>query len=131
VEPCRERKPSQLRREPIQAAIAAGEIGSHLPEFSASDLQGREISSADAYLKFVESAGVELHSVVRSTIGAYIQEIAQGPASRSISARSSLTPSTTLQFCDPDVDFTSPTFGQISCTSVAPRIIQFALKFTF
>jgi hypothetical protein len=35
------------------------------------------------------------------------------------------------QFCDPDVDFTSPTFGQISCISVAPRIIQFALKFTF
>jgi Carboxypeptidase regulatory-like domain len=35
------------------------------------------------------------------------------------------------QFCDPDVDFSSPTFGQISCTSVAPRIIQFALKFSF
>src|SRR4029453_17482029 len=35
------------------------------------------------------------------------------------------------QFCDPDVDFTSPTFGQISCTSVAPRIIQFALKLSF
>jgi hypothetical protein len=35
------------------------------------------------------------------------------------------------QFCDPDVEFTSPTFGQISCTSVAPRIIQLALKFTF
>jgi len=35
------------------------------------------------------------------------------------------------QFCDPDVEFTSPTFGQISCTSVAPRIIQFALKFAF
>ena len=35
------------------------------------------------------------------------------------------------QFCDPDVEFSSPTFGQISCTSVAPRIIQFALKFTF
>src|SRR5882724_2390311 len=35
------------------------------------------------------------------------------------------------QFCDPDVDFSSPTFGQISCASVAPRIIQFALKFSF
>jgi hypothetical protein len=35
------------------------------------------------------------------------------------------------QFCDPDVESTSPTFGQISCTSVAPRIIQFALKFSF
>ena len=35
------------------------------------------------------------------------------------------------QFCDPDVEFTSPTFGQISCTSVAPRIVQFALKFSF
>jgi hypothetical protein len=35
------------------------------------------------------------------------------------------------QFCDPDVQLNSPTFGQISCTSVAPRIVQFALKFTF
>jgi hypothetical protein len=35
------------------------------------------------------------------------------------------------QFCDPDTEFTSPTFGQISCTSVAPRIIQIALKFSF
>jgi thiol-disulfide isomerase/thioredoxin len=33
--------------QPKQAAIAAGEIGSHLPEFSVKDLQGREISSAD------------------------------------------------------------------------------------
>jgi thiol-disulfide isomerase/thioredoxin len=31
---------------PKQAVIAAGEIGSHLPEFSVKDLQGREISSA-------------------------------------------------------------------------------------
>jgi thiol-disulfide isomerase/thioredoxin len=31
----------------LPAAIAAGEIGSHLPEFSVSDLQGREISTAD------------------------------------------------------------------------------------
>lgn len=33
--------------QPKQAVIAAGEIGSHLPEFSVKDLQGREISSAD------------------------------------------------------------------------------------
>lgn len=33
-----------------------------------------------------------------------------------------------VQFCDPGVDLTSPTFSQISCTIVAPRIIQFALK---
>jgi len=38
---------------PIQAAIAAGEIGSHLPEFSLKDLQGREISSADLRGKIV------------------------------------------------------------------------------
>jgi hypothetical protein len=35
------------------------------------------------------------------------------------------------QFCDPDVQFNSSTFGQIFCTNVAPRIIQFALKFSF
>jgi thiol-disulfide isomerase/thioredoxin len=33
--------------QPIPVAIATGEIGSHLPEFSVKDLQGREISSAD------------------------------------------------------------------------------------
>ena len=33
--------------QPTQAAIAAGEIGSHLPEFSVRDLQGREISSGE------------------------------------------------------------------------------------
>jgi site-specific recombinase XerD len=31
----------------------------------------------DAYLAFLESAGIALHSVVRSTIGAYIESIAQ------------------------------------------------------
>jgi thiol-disulfide isomerase/thioredoxin len=33
--------------QPEVAVIAAGEIGSRLPEFSVKDLQGREISSAD------------------------------------------------------------------------------------
>lgn len=32
--------------QPTQAVIAAGEIGSHLPEFSVKDLRGHEISSA-------------------------------------------------------------------------------------
>ena len=35
------------------------------------------------------------------------------------------------QFGDPDVEFTSPTFGQVSSTAVNPRVIQFALKFSF
>jgi thiol-disulfide isomerase/thioredoxin len=39
--------------QPIQAVIAAGEIGSHLPEFSVKDLQGREISSVDLRGKVV------------------------------------------------------------------------------
>jgi thiol-disulfide isomerase/thioredoxin len=38
---------------PKPAAIAAGEIGSHLPEFTVKDLQGREISSADLRGKVV------------------------------------------------------------------------------
>ena len=36
-----------------EAAIAAGEIGSRLPEFSMKDLQGREISSTDLRGKVV------------------------------------------------------------------------------
>jgi thiol-disulfide isomerase/thioredoxin len=36
-----------------EPAIAPGEIGSHLPDFSAKDLQGREISSADLRGKVV------------------------------------------------------------------------------
>jgi thiol-disulfide isomerase/thioredoxin len=36
-----------------QAVVAAGEIGSHLPEFSVKDLQGRGISSADLKGKVV------------------------------------------------------------------------------
>ena len=38
---------------PKPTAIAAGEIGSHLPGFSARDLRGRRISSADLHGKVV------------------------------------------------------------------------------
>lgn len=39
--------------QPKTVVIAAGEIGSRLPEFSVKDLQGREISSADLRGKVV------------------------------------------------------------------------------
>ena len=39
--------------QPKEGVIAAGEIGSRLPEFSVKDLQGREISSADLRGKVV------------------------------------------------------------------------------
>src|SRR3984893_10271 len=39
--------------QPTHAVIAAGEIGSHLPEFLVKDLQGREISSAELRGKVV------------------------------------------------------------------------------
>ena len=39
--------------EPKEITIAAGEIGSRLPDFSVKDLQGREISSADLRGKVV------------------------------------------------------------------------------
>ena len=39
--------------QPKPAAIAAGEIGSRLPDFSARDLRGRRISSADLRGKVV------------------------------------------------------------------------------
>lgn len=48
------------------------------------DAYGRDL---DAYLRFLDSAGVELQSVVRSTIGAYVQDIAQHPAARSLKAK--------------------------------------------
>ncbi len=35
------------------------------------------------------------------------------------------------QFANPDISFTSPTFGVISSTAVNPRVIQLALKFAF
>jgi cytochrome oxidase Cu insertion factor (SCO1/SenC/PrrC family) len=41
------------RPQPKQNVIAAGEIGSRLPEFSVKDLQGHEISSADLRGKVV------------------------------------------------------------------------------
>ncbi|HKV63160.1 MAG TPA: redoxin domain-containing protein [Candidatus Acidoferrum sp.] len=43
---CKQHSASPLP-QPKENAIAAGEIGSRLPEFSVKDLQGREISSAD------------------------------------------------------------------------------------
>jgi hypothetical protein len=35
------------------------------------------------------------------------------------------------QFANPDANFSSPTFGVISSTSVNPRVVQLALKFVF
>src|SRR5438128_9455416 len=48
------------------------------------DAYGRDL---DTYLRFLESAGAEFQSVIRSTIGAYVQNIAQRPASRSLKAK--------------------------------------------
>jgi thiol-disulfide isomerase/thioredoxin len=44
---------STSRPQPKEKVIAAGEIGSRLPDFSVRDLQGREISSADLHGKVV------------------------------------------------------------------------------
>jgi thiol-disulfide isomerase/thioredoxin len=46
-------QPSASTPQPKTVAIAAGEIGTRLPEFSVKDLQGREISSADLRGKVV------------------------------------------------------------------------------
>ena len=35
------------------------------------------------------------------------------------------------QFADPGVSLGSPSFGKIQSTAVAPRLIQFALKYSF
>jgi hypothetical protein len=35
------------------------------------------------------------------------------------------------QFANPDINFTSPTFGVISSTAVSPRVGQLELKFEF
>ena len=48
---CNQRSASPF--PPKQKIVAAGEIGSQLPDFSAKDLQGREISSADLRGKVV------------------------------------------------------------------------------
>jgi thiol-disulfide isomerase/thioredoxin len=48
---CNQHSPSPP--QPKAAVIAAGEIGSRLPEFSAKDLQGQEISSANLRGKVV------------------------------------------------------------------------------
>ena len=44
---------STSQPQPKQDVIAAGEVGSGLPEFSVKDLQGREISTADLLGKVV------------------------------------------------------------------------------
>jgi len=43
----------RARRKPKEKTVAAGEIGSRLPDFSVKDLQGRELSSADLRGKVV------------------------------------------------------------------------------
>src|SRR5215475_8355334 len=53
---CQQHSASPAPQQPAQqqaTPIASGEIGSHLPEFSVKDLQGREITSADLHGKVV------------------------------------------------------------------------------
>ncbi len=58
------------------------------------DAYGRDL---DAYLAFLASARVEFHSVVRSVIGAYIQDIAQRHAKRERAGRTTLSNATVQQ----------------------------------
>jgi site-specific recombinase XerD len=58
------------------------------------DAYGRDL---DAYLAFLGFARVEFQSVVRSTIGAYIQDIAQRPAKRKRKPRTTLSNATLQQ----------------------------------
>lgn len=48
---CNQHSASPAR--PREVAVAAGELGSRLPDFSVKDLHGREISSADLHGKVV------------------------------------------------------------------------------
>jgi thiol-disulfide isomerase/thioredoxin len=48
---CKQQSASSF--QPKEVVIAAGEIGSRLPDFSIKDLQGREISSTDLHGKVV------------------------------------------------------------------------------
>jgi thiol-disulfide isomerase/thioredoxin len=48
---CKQHSPSPA--QPKRPVVAAGEIGSHLPEFSLKDLQGHALSSADLRGKVV------------------------------------------------------------------------------
>lgn len=50
---CQQHSPNPAPALPVQTAIAAGEIGSTLPDFSVADLQHRIISSADLRGKVV------------------------------------------------------------------------------
>ena len=50
---CNQHSASSPSPQPKGPAIAAGEIGSHLPDFSMKDLRGRKISSADLRGKVV------------------------------------------------------------------------------
>jgi thiol-disulfide isomerase/thioredoxin len=50
---CNQHSTSSPQPQPKEHAVAVGEIGSRLPDFSVKDLQGREISSADLRGKVV------------------------------------------------------------------------------
>jgi hypothetical protein len=60
------------------------------------DAYGRDL---DAYLGFLESAGVALQSVVRSTVGAYIEKIAQCPAKWGSKVKREREPHCRMRLC--------------------------------